>query len=39
MGAVASLLYLSKNERKAKNQGIIGGIFDSPFYSIYELSL
>lgn len=39
MGAVAGLLYLANNQNKVSTHNVIAGVFDSPFYSIYQLSL
>lgn len=38
MGAVASLIYLTKKEKYSVNS-IVAGVFDSPFHSLYDLAL
>lgn len=38
MGAVASLIYLSKSS-SYDNSHVIGAIYDSPFHSLYQLTL
>lgn len=39
MGAVASMIYLYKSQLSKGDNQIVGAIFDSPFYSLYNLTL